>query len=167
MAPKANPELRETWRKRIERQRQSGLTVGEFCGREGVSQANFYCGSGSCGTPVSAQRKRRSSQRTAASPKRQYRKASATAGPAAFVQIPCPPTPGSPWIEVALAEGTIIRIPQQNLAAVQTILRTLAGTGTSCQGGVAVCLACRLRSASSCTPSLPTCGSNITAYMRW
>jgi hypothetical protein len=31
---------------------------------------------------------------------------------------------------VALAEGTIIRIPQQNLTAVQTILRTLAGGGT-------------------------------------
>jgi Transposase len=131
MAPKVNPELCETWRKRIERQRQSGVTVGEFCGREGVSQASFYLWKRKLRGSEPGSRKRRSARRIAASPKRQYRKARVAAGPAAFVQIPCPSTPGSPWIEVALAEGTIIRIPQQNLAAVQTILRTLAGAGTS------------------------------------
>ena len=43
MARKVNQALREEWRKRIERQRQSGLTVAEFCQREGVSTATFYC----------------------------------------------------------------------------------------------------------------------------
>ena len=91
MAPKVNPGLHETWRKRIERQRQSGLTVGEFCGREGVPQANFYLGKRKLWDSGPRPRKRRSSRRTAASPKRQYRKVSATYAVCAL--------PSSGWIQ--------------------------------------------------------------------
>ena len=131
MAPKVNLKLRETWRKRIERQRQSGLAVGEFCGREGVSPASFYLWKRKLHGSGPAPRKRPAARRAAAPSKVPRRKGSTASGPAAFVQIPCPPRPGSPWIEVALAEGTIIRIPQQNLRAVQTILRALAGPGAT------------------------------------
>jgi hypothetical protein len=41
------------------------------------------------------------------------------------VQVPLPATSATAWIEVVLVEGTIIRLPQQNLAALQTVLRSL------------------------------------------
>ena len=47
------------------------------------------------------------------------------AGPANFVQLPVLSVPSSPWIELALADGTIVRVPQQNLAALQTVLHSL------------------------------------------
>jgi hypothetical protein len=33
----------QRWRERIERQRSSGLSVIEFCRREGINKAGFYC----------------------------------------------------------------------------------------------------------------------------
>jgi len=130
MARKVQPELRAAWRKRIALQAESGLSVREFCSREGVSQASFYLWKRKLQASAATPRRRNPPSRPAAVAKRPYRKASDGANPVAFVQVPLPPTPGSPWIEVALAEGTIIRIPQQNMTAVQTILRTLAGRGT-------------------------------------
>src|SRR5208283_2333196 len=47
--------------------------------------------------------------------------------PTAFLQLPVTTAPGSPWIELALADGTILRLPQQNLAALVTALRVLRG----------------------------------------
>ncbi|WP_372725737.1 hypothetical protein [Novipirellula sp.] len=37
-----NPQLAQQWRDRIERFAQSGLTVADFCDREGYSVASFY-----------------------------------------------------------------------------------------------------------------------------
>jgi len=91
MARKVNLERRESWRQRIERQRQSGQTVAEFCRREGVPQAK-------------------------------------APSKAPFVQLPLSSTRTSPWIELVLVEGTIIRIPQQNLPALQTVLRAVDST---------------------------------------
>jgi hypothetical protein len=48
-------------------------------------------------------------------------------GPAAFLQLPVNVAQGSPWIELALADGTILRLPQQNLAALVAALRLLRG----------------------------------------
>jgi hypothetical protein len=39
--------------------------------------------------------------------------------------------PPSPWIEIVLAEGAVVRLPQQNLAALQTVLQSLRGTSAS------------------------------------
>jgi hypothetical protein len=33
----------------------------------------------------------------------------------------------SPWIELILADGTLVRVPQENLAALVTLLRVLRG----------------------------------------
>jgi hypothetical protein len=30
-----------------------------------------------------------------------------------------------PWIELTLVDGTVVRVPQENLAALTTVLRTL------------------------------------------
>ena len=34
--------LEHTWRLRLRRQARSGLSIGEFCEREGISTASFY-----------------------------------------------------------------------------------------------------------------------------
>jgi hypothetical protein len=129
MARKVNLELRETWRKRIERQGQSGLTVAKFCQREGVSTATFHGWKRKLQlqVPRSPRTKKAAPRRKTGSPTRRKGKSSATPTSAPFVQLPLPAPPASPWIEVVLAEGTVVRLPQQNLAALQTVLRTLSG----------------------------------------
>ncbi len=42
MARRADPQLRKAWRLRIDQQRQSGLTVAQFCRQEGVGAGSFY-----------------------------------------------------------------------------------------------------------------------------
>jgi hypothetical protein len=44
-----------------------------------------------------------------------------------FLQLPVTTVPSSPWIELALADGTVLRLPQQNLAALLAVLRLLRG----------------------------------------
>jgi len=118
MARKVNLELRETWRQRIERQRRSGLTVSEFCRQEEVSTASFYRWQqegGADATITAAKRApRRRSGKAAAS---LAQPASPQRLDATFVQLPLPPAPTNPWIELMLTDGTLIRLPQQNLAA--------------------------------------------------
>jgi hypothetical protein len=38
----ANPALRDLWRRRLLLQPDSGLTIGQFCQRQGVSTASFH-----------------------------------------------------------------------------------------------------------------------------
>jgi hypothetical protein len=49
------------------------------------------------------------------------------ARPSEFLQLPVTATRSTPWIELALADGTIVRLPQQNLTALVTVLRVLRG----------------------------------------
>jgi transposase-like protein len=131
MARKANLELRDIWRARLKRQRESGLTVAEFCRREGVSSATLFAWkrklqdeSPAASGQMSGRRPTRTTTVATRPP--------ALAGPhPAFVQLPLSPTRSSPWIELVLVEGTIIRLPQQNLTALETILRTLRGDSRS------------------------------------
>jgi len=44
------------------------------------------------------------------------------------VRLPLAPVRTHLWIELVLAEGTIIRIPQQNMTALHTVLQALGGT---------------------------------------
>jgi len=43
------------------------------------------------------------------------------------LQLPLAPAPQSPWIELSLADGTLVRVPQQNIAAALAVLRELRG----------------------------------------
>jgi hypothetical protein len=47
--------------------------------------------------------------------------------PTEFLQLPVTAAQGSPWMELALADGTVLRLPQQNLAALVAALRVLRG----------------------------------------
>jgi hypothetical protein len=42
MARTPDPKLHATWRDRIRRQEASGLTIAQFCAREGVARSKFH-----------------------------------------------------------------------------------------------------------------------------
>ena len=44
-----------------------------------------------------------------------------------FLQLPVTAVRPSPWIELALPDGTVVRLPSQNLAALIAVLRVLRG----------------------------------------
>ena len=138
MARKVNQALRGQWRKRIERQRGSGLSIVEFCRAEGVSPACFHqwkrklrvSSSVSPSPRQAAPVGRRTDARQVAAPRRQRLQTSPTnagvsTSATSFLQLPVMGPRTSPWIELVLVDGTIVRVPQQNLAALQTVLHVL------------------------------------------
>jgi len=139
MARQVNQVLWDQWRQRMERQRTSGLPIVVFCRREGVSAASFHAWKRKLHNSAPA---RRPSQE--AGPPRRLRKRPAAGslrqGPqqpparsvapthaAGFLQVPVRGPRSSPWIELSLVDGTLVRIPQENLAALTTLLRVLRG----------------------------------------
>jgi hypothetical protein len=42
MARPKDPQLERLWRRRLERQSSSGLSIAAFCVREGLSEASFH-----------------------------------------------------------------------------------------------------------------------------
>jgi len=46
-----------------------------------------------------------------------------------FLQLPVRTVRSSPWIELSLVDGTLVRIPQENLTALTTLLMVLRGDG--------------------------------------
>lgn len=136
MARKLNQALREEWRKRIEGQQQSGLRVAEFCRREGVSPATFYLWRRKLQAPRPPQAKKAPARQKKIAQTSRAGNSPATPPSLPFVQLPLSAGAACPWIEVVLAEGTVVRIPQQNLAALQTVLQTLGAAPASATGGV-------------------------------
>ena len=139
MPRQVNQVLWDQWRQRINRQRESRLSIAEFCRREGVSAHGFYVwrrnlrqATSKRHEPRADAKLQRSRRRgTAVTSRHPLRKASV--GPAArpcptnFLQLPVTATQAAPWIELAMADGTILRLPQQNLAALIAVLRVLRG----------------------------------------
>ena len=138
MARKLNQALWDQWRQRLARQRESGLSIAAFCRREGVSQASFHAWRRKLRTSASMQPSREAATRRSFEtprgtvthrPRRRQSPADSAAAtrPANFLQLPVLSARSSPWIELTLVDGTIVRLPQQNLAALHTVLRVLRG----------------------------------------
>ena len=139
MARKVNQVLWDQWRQRIERHRASGLSIAEFCRRENVPRQGFHVwkrklrpAKAALRASVRATRPQRLRRGQAIATRSQRaREARAKVAmplrPAEFLQLPLTAAQGSPWIELALADGTILRLPQQNLAALIAALRVLRG----------------------------------------
>lgn len=139
MAHRVNQVLWDQWRQRIERHCESGLSIAEFCRRENVSAHNFYVwrrnireGAHRRHKPhADAKTKRPGRRGVAAVSRHSFRHPSAgsmTAScPTRFLQLPVAAAQTAPWIELAMADGTILRLPPQNLAALIAALRVLRG----------------------------------------
>ncbi len=138
MARQVQQALWNQWRQRIERQRDSGLSVAEFCRRENVSSHGFYVWRRKLrqATPKRRElpaiaRRGHSGRRRGPVPGQQRRPGvvapAVRFGMGGFLQLPAAASPPAPWIELAMADGTILRLPQQNLAALVAALRVLRG----------------------------------------
>jgi hypothetical protein len=57
--------------------------------------------------------------------------------PADFLQLPVRGVRSSPWIELSLVDGTLVRVPQENLAALTTLLKVLRGDNLDVPSGEA------------------------------
>jgi hypothetical protein len=123
----------------MERQRKSGLSIAEFCRKEGVSSVTFHTWkrklqgespdrSSATGGGVGV---RGGKVSDTISPRRRPRPArdaaTARAGRANFLELPVVGARSGTWIELTLVDGTIVRIPPQNLAALQTVFTILRG----------------------------------------
>ena len=124
MAHEVNQVLLTQWRQRLESQSVSGLSIVAFCRKEGVSQATFHAWKRKLRDPLSARPESRKAVTARCSPRR---RAAATKHSRDFLQIPVTAARSSPWIELTLADGTLVRVPQQNTAALVSILRILRG----------------------------------------
>src|SRR5208337_3230925 len=110
-----------------------------FCRKEGVSPAAFHAwkrklhGPSSAGpsSPEAARARRSRRRRTPVSQRRGPERSATSLAlprrPADFLQLPVRGVRSSPWIELSLVDGTLVRIPQENLAALTTLLRALRG----------------------------------------
>lgn len=125
------------WRERLKRQSESDLTVEAFCKQEGVSTSMFYrwqrqlqepspepTASEAVGKAPRPGKKRGGRQR------RQRSEAMPTTKPAAehppdFLRLPVRSVRSMPWIELTLVDGTVVRIPHENHAALTAVLQTL------------------------------------------
>lgn len=117
----ANPKLASLWRDRVERQRRSGLSILEYCRREGFSAGSFY-----------AWKRRLHASRSTAerkSKKRGEQRTSHGQSPrGGFVQFPL--TVDSA-IEVRFADGTTVSVSAEKLAVTLKTLQALQGEGAA------------------------------------
>jgi len=129
------------WRERLKRHSESGLTVETFCQQEGVSTSMFYRWQrqlqSRSSTATTAQKigtaKNAGKKRAKPSPTHRSELASsvgpATEHPPEFLRLPVRGVRSMPWIELTLVDGTVVRIPQENHAALAIVLRTLRSEG--------------------------------------
>lgn len=139
MSRRANRVLWDQWRERLERQRKSGLSIAEFCRQEGVSSVTFHTWRRKLRGPSAQDSSARGGipgrgGATGAgpnSPCRQPRAArtvtAASGVGGSFLQVPVVEARPAAWIELTLVDGTQVRIPPQNLSALQVALTVLRG----------------------------------------
>ena len=139
MTREANQIRWDKWRQRIQGQRESGLSIAAFCRREHISAPGFYVWR----RKLRQAAPRRQGSRAGASPQHSRQRGAVIARrrrlrdtlvvpaalprPTDFLQLPVRAAQATPWIELAMADGTILRLPQQNLAALIAVLRVLRG----------------------------------------
>jgi len=146
MVRKRNAACWDQWRERLQRQRASGLSITEFCRKEGICRVSFQTWKrrlreGASGRGATGRRsvgpatsRRYDVGRGHVKARRRPTGPTASRGLVDFFQVPVLAGRSSPWIELSLADGAIVRIPQGNLAALETLLRVLRGGATGLVG---------------------------------
>jgi hypothetical protein len=125
------------WRERLKRQAEGGMTVEAFCKEEGVSTSVFYrwqrhfrdASTKTTELAVEGTSPRSGKQRGGPARRKQAKVAatgeSAFEHPKEFLRLPVRNVRSMPWIELTLVDGTVVRIPQENHAALSVVLRAL------------------------------------------
>lgn len=115
------------WGKRrelISKQQRSGLSVAAFCHKHGLSESNFYAWKRKLGEQAVGPQCPTVSRSPASAGKRQ-----SNAQPlGAFVQLPLPASRSegvAAWVEIALTDGVLIRLPASNAPLIQVVLGEL------------------------------------------
>lgn len=149
MAREVNQVLWAQWRQRMERQRASGLSIVEFCRREGISKATFHVWkrklhgfpsarlSSRAATTVRGPKRQRATDHNRREPQNPPARSMSTMRSADFLQLPVCGVRSSPWIELTLVDGTLVRVPQENMVAFSTLLRLLRGDDFAAVAGEA------------------------------
>jgi hypothetical protein len=110
MTRSSNSLARQNWQARIDAQASSGLSIAQFCEQHDCSVASFY----------QWKRKLAASNASDASDKPQH----GAIHPSPFQQLRTKPVlPGPAWIELSLPSGAIVRVPADQLDALELILR--------------------------------------------
>jgi transposase-like protein len=123
MARHASEAKRSEWLDRVSRQSSSGLSISAFCKQESVSESNFYFWVRrlkSTGASTSSSPKRHVSTRSPVTPR--------------FVQIHPTSAVRSVPVEFVMANGTVIRVPSDQIAAVDVVAKAFAACSTDCGG---------------------------------
>ena len=108
----ADPKLASLWRERVEHQQRSGMSIAEYCRREGFSTGSFY-----------AWKRRLRTSRTAVGKKRRRDPQQVAVGRGrrgGFVQVPLAVESA---IEVRFADGTVVSVPTEHLAMTLKLLK--------------------------------------------
>jgi putative transposase len=110
MSPTNSQYSRLKWQQRIETQKDSGLSVSQFCQQHGCSASSFYQWRRKLGSP---------------SPKPATEiSVPAARGVGAFPQLIAKrPSGPVPSIDLVLPGGTIARVPADQLEALEIVLR--------------------------------------------
>lgn len=116
-----DPELWQMWRERLARQRTSGLSVAEFCRQEKISDASYYAWRNRLSAGTEAIGRRGGREHRYSNARRQI----ATDSAVRFVQLPLTSLPQPADVEVALTDGTLIRVPGHAGEALERVLRVL------------------------------------------
>lgn len=105
---------RRAW---IDKQARSGVSAARFCRENGLNLSNFHAWKRKLHGARPAKWRLRGNQTGPTNDRL----------PSAFVQVPLASraVSGTPWIEVSLADGMLVRVPAANLPALQMVLSTL------------------------------------------
>jgi hypothetical protein len=117
----ADPKVASLWRKRVERQRRSGVSVAEYCRREGFSTGSFYTWRRRLGTA-----REKVGKNTAGRGRQPTSAGRAPRG--GFVQVPLAV---EPLFDVRFADGTVLSVPVAYLAATLETLRVSQSEGAA------------------------------------
>lgn len=127
MGRRVDSALWDQRREWVQKQLLSGLSAGKFCRENALNLNNFQAWkrrlkrSDQNDSPSSQPRSRKKSPLVIA----KARGNAESVGHPAFVQIPTSSVASSPWIEVSLSEGIVVRVPSSNLAALRMVLGVL------------------------------------------
>ena len=127
MTRKINQALWDTWGQRIERRRQCGGAIAAFCRSEGVSEASYHYWQRKLRQATAALNSPAPEKPIVGAPCVGRSKRASGTGKTTFLQLPVMAARPNPWIELTLADGTLVRVPQQNTAALASVLRILRG----------------------------------------